>query len=526
MSLPIPGVGTEAGPNYAQDVNDSLTLLDSHNHTLGQGTQIPTAGLNINADLTFNQFGITNSKHVSFTAQSSALTSVGTIYELNADLYFVDGNGNNVRITQSGAVAAAPGNITGLIAPASFTYVPSSSTFVAQSDVAVAANLDAGSLLMRNLSPNSTYALTLQPPTLTVDYSITLPVLPASQKIMTLDASGTMSAPYSLDNSTITAISDVLQVPTGGITATQIANGTITTTQISPTAGITANQIAAPGLSLNATKVSFTDINAYTFTATAPANATAGAVYTHNGTTWTVVNTVAAATEILLDVASIYNGIGPLPSGVLTLSSGTGDATIAFSSVVQGTNWTAPSGVTRIIVEAIGGGGGGGGGATGAQKGGGGAGAERSVSILTVTPGNSYNILIGAGGIPGSGPNSGLTAGDAVFDGQTLSYGALGGAGAGLGGAGAGARYVGSTTGGAAGADGQGTAQFFGGTAGFGPGGGGGGASFYGAGGGGGHSPGISPPPVPSTSYGVGGGGGAFGTAGAYGGNAAIFIHY
>jgi hypothetical protein len=62
--------------------------------------------------------------------------------------------------------------------------------------------------------------------------------------------------------------------------------------------------------------------------------------------------------------------------------------------------WTAPSGVTRVIVELWGGGGGGGinGGPLGLTSGfGGGAGAYAR-SVIVVTPGNIYSVTIGAGG--------------------------------------------------------------------------------------------------------------------------------
>lgn len=64
----------------------------------------------------------------------------------------------------------------------------------------------------------------------------------------------------------------------------------------------------------------------YTFTVTA-ANATAGATYTNNGNTFTVLNTISGSTVLV--TTGLKN---PLASGTLTKASGTGDATIAFSS--------------------------------------------------------------------------------------------------------------------------------------------------------------------------------------------------
>jgi hypothetical protein len=64
----------------------------------------------------------------------------------------------------------------------------------------------------------------------------------------------------------------------------------------------------------------------YIFTVSS-ANATAGATYTNNGVTFTVAQTIAAQTQLLA-----IGAFNPMASGTLTRTSGTGDATITFSS--------------------------------------------------------------------------------------------------------------------------------------------------------------------------------------------------
>jgi hypothetical protein len=65
----------------------------------------------------------------------------------------------------------------------------------------------------------------------------------------------------------------------------------------------------------------------YAFSVTL-ANATVGATYTNNGNTYTLLSTV-----FLGGVLIMTSGTGaPLPSGTLTLASGVGDPTIAYSS--------------------------------------------------------------------------------------------------------------------------------------------------------------------------------------------------
>lgn len=213
MFLRIPGVGSEDGPDYAIDINyDLLSILDTHDHSTGKGVQITPDGININADINFNNHFPYGAAGLTFVAQSIT-PSVGTIYQSVNDLYYVDGVGNNIRMTQSGGIAGTPGSITNLVAPASVTYVAGSQTFVFQSNVNVAANLDAGAILLRDLSPNSTFAVSLLPPAaLASSYDITLPTLPAAQSFMTLDASGAMAAPWTVDNSTIKIVANQLVV--------------------------------------------------------------------------------------------------------------------------------------------------------------------------------------------------------------------------------------------------------------------------------------------------------------------------
>lgn len=231
MNLPIPVVGVDPSPQWAQDVNSSLTIIDGHNHTAGYGVPIPPAGLNINADLTFNAQNATNLRSARFFPQLSPLsgpTDIGCLYESGVDLYFNDGSGNQIRITQSGGLAGVSGSIANLTSPASATYVALSQTFVWQSAANTPANMDNASVILRNLVANSK-GLTLNPPNaMGSDYSITLPSLPAAQQIMTLDNSGNMAAPYTVDGTTIAIAANVIGVPAAGIGTTQLADGSVT----------------------------------------------------------------------------------------------------------------------------------------------------------------------------------------------------------------------------------------------------------------------------------------------------------
>ena len=118
------------------------------------------------------------------------------------------------------------------------------------------------------------------------------------------------------------------------------------------------------------------------------------------------------------------------PAGLHGLQEFTSDGT-----------WTAPSGVTAVLVEAWGGGGGGGGGADwpegtngGAGGGGGGAGAYVR-SVISVAAGTTYTIDVGRGGSRGLGGTEGSPGHDGqsgtasrILDGSTVLLSAPGGA--------------------------------------------------------------------------------------------------
>ena len=86
----------------------------------------------------------------------------------------------------------------------------------------------------------------------------------------------------------------------------------------------------------------------YTFTVS-PANATVGAIYGNNGQNFTVYSTIAAGTTLICTGGVI----SPTSSGILTLISGTGDATITFSAVSASTTVTMTQAATASATETI-----------------------------------------------------------------------------------------------------------------------------------------------------------------------------
>ena len=132
--------------------------------------------------------------------------------------------------------------------------------------------------------------------------------------------------------------------------------------------------------------------------------------------------------------------------------------------------WTCPAGVYSVLAECWGAGGGG-----GWKTGGGGAGAggggEYAAQIVATTPGNTYNVTIGAGGSGAtSGGTAGTAGGNSLFPGDSVTVTAHGGSAGSSG-----------TSGGSGGSGSSATAHYSGGAGGTGASGGGGGGGGSGA---------------------------------------------
>lgn len=199
MNLPVPVVGQEAGPQYATDINSCMAILDSHTHSPGAGVQITPNGININTNLPFNDNNLTGVRTVNFNANGSSLPGMapdlGCIYVAGVDLFYNDESGNVIQITQSGGVAGSNGSISNLTPPASASYVSGTQTFVWQSAANTAANMDNGSITIREVAANANGVTIESPTALAADYTVTLfNALPGSNQPVSINSSGQLSA--------------------------------------------------------------------------------------------------------------------------------------------------------------------------------------------------------------------------------------------------------------------------------------------------------------------------------------------
>jgi hypothetical protein len=196
MSMPIPTVSTDPGPDWANNINASLNIVDRHNHTAGSGVQITPAGININTDFAFNNNNATALRSARLQAQGapiSASSDLGCLYQSGVDLYYNDGDGNQIRMTQSGSPSGATGTITGLPSgTASASY--SAGVFSFQSATATPAEMNVGSVVVGQ-QVASGFGVTLKASgSQASNYNVTLPAaLPGTAGYIQMDTSGNLT---------------------------------------------------------------------------------------------------------------------------------------------------------------------------------------------------------------------------------------------------------------------------------------------------------------------------------------------
>lgn len=195
-SLSLPTPGTTIGPQWAEDLNVALELVDLHDHTSGKGVPVPTAGLNINADLSFASNAALALKHAGFTSDSVDPAIAGAVYVKNGDLYFTSANNTAVQLTDGTAIKGTAGNISGLgdgDSSAVFNDFTEDFTFRFDSgDYFAAFNIGEIRLYPFDGSNEYTAPITIKSPlALASAYQLTLPLsLPLADNILSVTTAG------------------------------------------------------------------------------------------------------------------------------------------------------------------------------------------------------------------------------------------------------------------------------------------------------------------------------------------------
>jgi hypothetical protein len=228
MNLVLPTVSQTPGPQWASIINSDLTLIDQHDHTSNKGLPVPTAGLNINDELKFNNttpngLPATGLSYLGLISPQSPPAPARVFSDAAGDFYYRNTAGVDVQLTVGNNPAGTPGSISGLpFGTASASYDNSTGTFIWQKATNEAATMDSGPLRLRDGSAGSN-AVTISPASGTSNYTLTLPsAAPGAQSILTVASSGIST--FATVNSTLTLTSSLLKVADLGIDTAQIKN--------------------------------------------------------------------------------------------------------------------------------------------------------------------------------------------------------------------------------------------------------------------------------------------------------------
>ena len=233
MNLTLPTVSQTPGPSWANQINSNLTVIDSHNHLPGNGASIPSAALNINADVgfgTYSAVGLGSTQYVNQLAPTAACA----VYAFGGELYYNDSSAVPIQITSNGAVVGAPGQWTNLAAPAVAAYGAGTGTFSFQSDALTFGTLQAASLKLQ--ANTSSYPIGIAVSSGTAPYVLTLPVLAPAQIGSLLASSSTGSMSWVTAGTCISITSSSISVTNGSIGSNQLAPSSVITAAIAPQA--------------------------------------------------------------------------------------------------------------------------------------------------------------------------------------------------------------------------------------------------------------------------------------------------
>lgn len=379
--MPVPIVSQAPGPGWADNYNACLSILDQHNHSAGNGISISQDGINLTASITtfdslsFNGSNAYAARSVRFTPQALALgltTDVGCVYEAGVDLYYNDGAGNQIRLTQGGSIVGTAGSITGLPSgTASASYA--GGTFVWQAATNTAAKMDAGSYVLRNNTASS-FGLTLNPPNaMGSDFDLYLPSVPGTKSIVTINTSGNMVGEYTVDNSTIVINgSNQIAVNAGGIGTNELSSGSVTVIKEADSGKTNQpyNLNFTATVAANALTFTLKDLASNTPSATSPvvipfrSSTAATATYTYRSVTaantlivpnGATLGTISGQSHYLFLYAIDVAGVIQLGVSQMLYDEGTLNATAAITTAADANNVIySTSTETNVPIRCIG----------------------------------------------------------------------------------------------------------------------------------------------------------------------------
>lgn len=181
ITLPTPEVTT--GPEWANQIVDAFDNVDGHDHTAGKGLRIPVAGLNINADLEFNDNDAIELRSTRYTNHGSVLSTSSDkncVYFVGGDLFINNNAGTSIQLTSGNSInLSTVGTIGGDYGQpgvtASATYSDTTKTFSWTQAPTQAAKMAVGDLIVYETTVSAAPITIKSSSGVTVSYDFWLP---------------------------------------------------------------------------------------------------------------------------------------------------------------------------------------------------------------------------------------------------------------------------------------------------------------------------------------------------------------
>lgn len=296
MGLTLPTRGDAGAGGWGDTWDADAALIDAHDHTTGKGPRVPSAGLNIDADVPFSalyaptqlhrvQFSSVAGGDMSGATNKSLFVSDGTGGFVANELYWRNSAGNSVQLTSgnsinTGLIGAIGGDYSTVGAQLNYEDSGKRYTFKeGTSDSNGWARLAAGDLRLYPFGGTGTFYVGHAAPVgLAASYTATWPaVLPGSTQVLQLSNAGAITASNTFANAVTcssTLTSTGLITATAGVTCASGQSVTVSGAGVykhgakyiswCPSAGTcvtSAGTVAAPsgqpGMQVNASSTAF-----------------------------------------------------------------------------------------------------------------------------------------------------------------------------------------------------------------------------------------------------------------------------
>lgn len=122
MLLVLPTPEQTIGPDWASQIIQALNDIDEHDHSDGKGAKITQSGINITADLEFNNFNATELAGAVLASQAATSATPGKLHRVGNNLYYTNAAGVAIQLTTGSSVNAPGSGEISADTPASYPY--------------------------------------------------------------------------------------------------------------------------------------------------------------------------------------------------------------------------------------------------------------------------------------------------------------------------------------------------------------------------------------------------------------------